>query len=386
MGSEQKESAGPEEVPKIQPLRRPFSVTAISVSGIFILAIFYTFYFAREFFLPVTLALILSFLLKPAVRVLERARIPVALGSAAVLLVLLLIVSAGVLLLAAPASKWIQRAPETFEKVETRVRGMVNSADKITKAARTVEHLAGTEDETPKVEVKRPGLMSNVWNQTKSFLLLALEVFVLVYFFLAAGDIFALKLIQVLPRLEDKKKAVEIMHEVQNGISQYLVSMTLVNLFEGTVIGTGLALLGMPNPLLWGVLAFSANYIPYLGALVAGSVVTIVAVVSFDSVSRALIAPAIYFGVNFADNFISPYVMGRRLVLNPVVVFLAVMFWGWIWGIPGVLLAVPVTMTVKIICDHVPALAPFAELLTAARAEKPEASHGMKREIGQGNA
>ena len=97
-------------------------------------------------------------------------------------------------------------------------------------------------------------------------------------------------------------------------------------------------------------------------------------------------APTIYFGVNFADNFISPYVMGRRLVLNPVVVFLAVMFWGWIWGIPGVLLAVPVTMAVKIICDHVPALAPFAELLTAARPEKPEAPQGVKSELAQGNA
>src|SRR5688500_11473327 len=135
------------------------------------------------------------------------------------------------------------------------------------------------------------------------------------------------------------------MRETENGISRYLVSITLVNLFERTMNGFGLWLLGMPNPLLWGVLAFLANYIPYIGALVAGSIVTLVAFVSFDSVSRALIAPAIYFGVNFADNFISPYVMGRRLVLNPLVVFLAVMFWGWIWGIVGVLLAVPITMT-----------------------------------------
>ena len=111
------------------------------------------------------------------------------------------------------------------------------------------------------------------------------------------------------------------MFETDLGFSSCLVSITLVNLFEGTAIGVGLALLGMPNPLLWGVLAFLANYIPYIGALIAGSVVTLVALVSFDSTSRALIAPAIYFGVNFADNFIAPYVMGRRLVLYPLVVF-----------------------------------------------------------------
>src|SRR6185295_20151350 len=114
-------------------------------------------------------------------------------------------------------------------------------------------------------------------------------------------------------------------------------SMTLVNLYEGVAIGTGLGFLGMPNPVLWGVLAFSANYVPYLGALFAGGTIPMVALVSFDSVGKALIAPAIYYGVNFSDNFIAPFIMGRRLVLNPVIVFLAIVFWGWIWGIPGVL-------------------------------------------------
>ncbi len=312
--------------------------------------------------------------------------IPSAVGAAIVMAALLALVVAGAVLLTGPASKWIQQAPESFAKVENRVRGMMSSAQKLSEAAQTVEHLAGTEDETPKVEIKKPGLVNNVWNQTKGFLILAVEVFVLLYFFLAAGEVFALKLIQVLPRLKDKKKAVEIMNQVQGGISQYLVSITLVNLVEGAMIGVGLALLGMPNPLLWGTLAFLVNYIPYLGAMVAGSIVTVVALVSFDSVGRALIAPAIYFGVNFADNFIAPYVMGRRLVLNPVVVFLAVMFWGWIWGIPGVLLAVPITMTVKILCDHVPTLAPFAEFVTAVRTEKPETNDGVTTELAKGNA
>jgi predicted PurR-regulated permease PerM len=386
MASDEKQETGRTDIPKIQPLRKPFSVTAVSVLGIFILGLFYTFYFARDFFLPVTLAAILSLLLSPLVRLLNRAHIPSGFGAAIVMIIVAMLVSAGAMLLVGPASNWLQRAPESFEKVEVRLRGMMNSAEKLTKAAETVEHLAGTENETPKVEIKKPGLINSLWDQTKGFVLLALEVFVLLYFFLAAGEIFALKLIQVLPRLQDKKKAVEIMRQVQNGVSQYLVSMTLVNLFEGTMIGIGLALLGMPNPLLWGVLAFLANYIPYVGAMVAGSIVTIVALVSFDSVSRAMIAPAIYFGVNFADNFISPYVMGRRLVLNPLVVFLAVMFWGWIWGIIGVLLAVPITMTGKILCDHVPALAPFAEFLTAARSEKPEAGNGAEIELAKGNA
>lgn len=387
MESEEKQELPRTPIPKIQPLRKPLSVAAISTSGIFVLAMFYTFYFAREFFLPVVLAIILSLLLKPLVRGLNRLKIPEAVGAAVVLLLVLLLVASGIVLLSGPASNWVKRAPESFTKVEGRIRAMMNSAQKITQAAESVEHLAGkSESETPQVEIKKPGLLNNVWNQTKGFMIIALEVFVLVYFFLAVGDAFTLKLIQILPRFEDKKNAVGILREVEHGVSRYLMSITLVNLFEGTLIGIGLAILGMPNPLLWGVLAFFANYIPYLGALMAGSIVTIVALVSFDTVGRALMAPAIYFGVNIMDNFIAPYVMGRRLTLNPVVVFLAVMFWGWIWGIPGILLAVPITMTLKILCDHVPTLAPFSEFITAVRSEKPQPAEGTGTEVAQGNA
>jgi predicted PurR-regulated permease PerM len=367
-------------------MRKPLSVTALSVFGLFVLALFYTFYFAREFFLPLTLAWILSLLLKPAVRGMTKMKIPPTLGAAVVLMVLISVVAGGLLLLSGPASTWIQRAPESFAKVEGKIRGMVDRAQPITKAAETVESMAKDASETPQVEIKKPGLLNSVWNQTKGMVIILIEVFVLLYFFLAAGDILTLKLVQVLPRLQDKKKAVEILRETEEGISSYLVSMTLVNLFEGTMIGLGLALMGMPNPLLWGVLAFFANYIPYIGAMIAGTIVTVVALVSFDSASHALIAPMIYFGVNFADNFIAPYVMGRRLVLNPLVVFLAVMFWGWIWGIIGVLLAVPITMTLKIICDHSPVMAPYAELLTALRVEKPEGERVIKGDVAKGNA
>lgn len=384
--TERDESNGRSEVPKIQPMQKPISVTALSVLGLFFLGLFYTFYFAREFILPVVLALILSLLLRPAVRGLERLHIPQALGAALIMASLLTVFISGALLLAGPATSWVQRAPESLEKVEGKIRGMLNSAQPLTQAAETVEHMAADRSETPKVEIKKPGLLNSVWNRTKGFFVLVVEVFVLLYFFLAAGDIVALKIVQVLPRLRDKKKAVEIMRETEHGISRFLVSVTLVNLFEGTAIGIGLALLGMPNPLLWGVLAFLANYIPYVGALIAGSIVTLVAFVSFEEPSRALIAPLIYFGVNFADNFIAPYVMGRRLVLNPLVVFIAVMFWGWMWGIIGVLLAVPVTMALKIICEHSQLLAPYAELLTARRDEKRDAEQEVKAELAKGNA
>jgi predicted PurR-regulated permease PerM len=379
-------SASREEVPKLQPIRKPFSVTAVSVLGLFILALFYTSYFAREFLLPVTLAWMLSLLFKPLIRFMAKLHIPEALSAAALLLTLIGSLLAGVLFLSGPATDWIKRVPESLEHAEGKLRGMISSAHELTDAAQRVQHLAEGADQTPKVELKKPGPISSMLTQTKAVVVMAAEVFVLLFFFLAAGDIFTLKLIQILPRLRDKKRAVEIVRETEKGISQYLVAMTLVNLYEGVMIGFGLWLLGMPNPVLWGVLAFSANYVPYLGALLAEIIITTVALVSFDSVGKALIAPAIYFAVNFSDNFIAPYIMGRRLVLNPLVVFLAVVFWGWIWGMAGVLLAVPMTMTIKIICDHIPLLAPFGEILAASRTEKPQAEEVLKPAYAQGNA
>ena len=358
-----------DEVPKIQPIRKPLNVTALSVGGLLALGLFYTFYFARDFFLPIALAWMIAMLLKPAVRVLKRIHIPEAVGAAVLLLALLSIFLSGTLLLSEPAAKWLERAPESLEKVEAKARSLMSSANSLTKAAEKVEELADNGDQTPQVEIKKPGLLSNLLSRTKGIAVLIVEVIILLYFFLAVGDVFTLKLVQVLPRLRDKKEALEIVNETQSSISQYLISITFINLIEGTAIGVGLAILGLPNPLLWGVLAFFANYIPYLGAIIAGSIVTLVALVTFDSIGQAMIAPLIYFGVNFTDNFLAPYIVGKRLVLNPVIVFLAVMFWGWLWGIPGVLVAVPLTMIIKIICDHNAVLAPFAEFLTAPRTE-----------------
>jgi predicted PurR-regulated permease PerM len=383
---EKEDLAQPAEAPKIQPIRKPMNVLAVSALGLLVLAIFYTFYLAREFFLPVTMAWILSLLLKPGVRFLERLHLSPPVGSAVLMILLLALVLCGLFLLSGPATEWVRRAPESLDKIERKVRSMATEAQEITKAAETVEHLTDLRNGVPKVEIKRPGLLNTFWNSTKGLLVLIVEVFVLLYFFLAAGELFVLKLIQILPRLREKKRAVEIARKTEKGISQYLLSITLVNLVEGIAIGFGLALLGMPNPLLWGVLAFFANYIPYVGAIAATIVVTGVALISLDSVGQALLAPVIYCSVNFLDNFLAPYVLGKRLTLNPIIVFLAVMFWGWIWGIPGVLLAVPLTMITKIVCDHSPALAPFAEFLTAPRKPKPETEKGFERVLARENA
>ena len=392
MGNDHSEGpAGEQEtanqVPQLQPIRHPLGVSAVALTALVALALFYTLYFGRDFFLPIAIASTLALLFSPAIAGLSKAHIPQPVGAAIILILLLGAVVTTVVLLSAPANHWLKSAPENLQRVEEKLRALAAPAESLSRAAARVEHLTDNESSSiPKVELQKPGLLDSVWLQTKDIAYITVEVFILLYFLLAFGDTFLLKAIQILPRLRDKKKAVEIAHGTQKGVSQYLLVMTLINLYEGTVIGLGLWLLGLPTPLLWGVLAFFANFIPYLGALLAGSTVTVVALVTFDSVGKALLAPAIYFGTNFLDNFMAPYLFGRRLVLNPVVVFIAVMFWGWIWGIAGVLLAVPITVTIRIFCQHVPWLAPFAEFLSSRRTESAENHEAGKPALVQGNA
>jgi predicted PurR-regulated permease PerM len=363
------------EPPRLQPIQRPWHATAVAIVGIFLLAVFYTFYFAREILLPITLAWILNLLLRPILNFLKRCHIPEAIGAGILLIAIVGLFAASLVLVSEPASAWLSKAPQMIEAATDRVRDTLRPAESIQKAASKVEKLtaaAPVEDETPKVEIKKPGLLNAVVSKTTSAIMLAGETIVLLYFLMASGDLLMLKAIQALPRFKDKKRAVEIANETQQQVSRYLGAISIVNALEGTVIGIGLALVGMPNPVLWGVLAALVNYVPYLGAMFCVTCITVVSLVTFQSLTHALLAPAIYVVVNVSDNFISPLFLGKRLVLNPLIVFLAVLFWGWIWGIVGVLIAVPLTMAFKIFCDHFKMLAPVGELL----AGEPEPAKG----------
>jgi predicted PurR-regulated permease PerM len=365
-----------EEPPRLQPIQRPWRATAVAIVGLFMLALFYTFYFARAFFLPLTLAFILNLLLRPLLNGLTRLHIPRALGAGLLIVGIVGAIVAGIVLVSEPASAWLSKAPETLETATGRLRDAMrgSGADSIQRAADQVEKtvIAAENDNTQKVELKKPGLMNSLLSKTTDFIFLVAETIVLLYFMMAAGDLLMLKGIQAIPKLKDKKRAVEIANEMQHQVSRYLGAISIVNVVEGTLIGIGLALVGMPNPILWGVMAALVNYVPYLGAMFCMACVTIVSLVTFNSLGHAMLPPAIYLFVNMMDNFLAPLVVGKRMVLNPLVIFLAVMFWGWIWGIIGVLLAVPITMAFKIFCDHFKSLAPIGELL----AGEPEPAKG----------
>jgi predicted PurR-regulated permease PerM len=349
-----------------EALRERVEIRSISITGLFVLAALYTLYFARAFFLPIVLAVLLDFLLSPLIRALKRARVPEPLGAALVIVGLLGTAGVAVYGLVGPAREWGAKLPASMREAENRLRKLRTPVEQVSKTAEQVEQVAKVDNgaKTQEVVVKGPTLTKRLFGTTQTLIASAFEVVILLYFLLAAGDLFLQKLIKVLPQFRDKKKAVAIARETEASISTYLVTVTLVNLALGLAVGIVMFLLKMPNPLLWGALAALAEFIPYLGASAVVTLLTLAGLVTFEEVGHALLIPAAYLGVNVLQSqLLAPLILGRKLTLNPVAIFVGLVFWWWIWGVPGAFIAVPLIATFKIFCDHIEALAPIGEFL-----------------------
>lgn len=342
---------------------------SISMVVVAVLSLLYTLYFARQFLLPITFAILLSYLLSPVVRALSRLHIPPPLGAGLIILALITIIGAGGYELSGPVEGWAVSAPQTLATAETKLRKLIKPIERVTRTAEQVATAAsvtaGTAGRKPaEVVVKGPSLVARAFGTTQRFAGSMLEVVILLYFLLAAGDLFLQKLIKVLPNRGDKEKAVEIARETESSISTYLLTAASVNVGEGLVVTGIMYLWGMPSPALWGALVVVLEFIPYLGAIVMVAILSVAALTTFDSVGHALLIPASFLMVNLVQgNFVSPLLLGHRLALNPVALFVGLAFWFWIWGIAGAFIAVPLMATFKIFCDHIDMLAAVGEFL-----------------------
>ena len=354
-----------EAEPAIVPLPDIRTLALVVLAG---LALVYTLHVAKAFFLPVVLAVMLDFLLSPIIRFLVRLHIPEAIGALIVVLVLVGGLSLAVWNLADPVQAWVTRAPQNLSDVRSKIRKVTKRVQDVGKAAEQVESAtqaaAGSTSQQQEVVVRGPSLAQRLFGTTQGLLIGLFEVIVLLYFLLAAGDLFLQKLVRVVPEFTDKKKAVRIVREAQSSVSVYLGTVTLVNLGFGAAIALAMSLVGLPNPLLWGVAAALLEFVPYLGAATMTVMLTIAGLVTFDDPGRALLVPGVYVVINLTQaNVISPIILGRRLTLNPVAIFVGLLFWTMVWGVAGAFLAVPLLATLKIFCDHIERLRPVGEFL-----------------------
>ena len=365
----------PASDPGAAQARKPLSVRSPALTGLFTLAVFYTMYLAASLLIPIVLAVLFNLLLAPMVRVLRSyLRVPEWVGAALVLCGLAAGLLAAFYGLSAPATRWIDQLPLAVWEIENKLGTLQEPIEEVRQAARQVEEAAkgataaparpSGEPQPVQVVVQSPSLTQTVLSGTAAVTAGLVVAVVLLYFLLASGDTLLRQAVTIAPRLRDKKRVVEIVREMEDDVSYYLLTISLINAGLGAAVGAAMFLLGMPNAILWGVMAAVLNFIPYLGALIGIGTVGLVALLTFDAPAWILLPPLVYFALTtFEAYFITPSLLARRLTLNPVAVFLALILFTWMWGAAGALLAVPILATFKICCDHVEALEPIGVML-----------------------
>ncbi len=365
--------------------------TGTAMTVLAVLAVLYTLYFASSIVLPFALAIVLNLLLSPLMRLLHlRLRLPRALAALILIFALFGIVGGIGAAISVPASGWIARAPETIPILEKRLGFLREPIDLAQKGFKQVEGLMSSSGVMPQDPSPKPapapaertasslsGLSSvggAILVGTGALLGKTFTVLLLLFFLLSSGDTLLRRFIEVLPKFADKRRAVEIATEIESNVSSYLATITVMNLLVGLAAGGAMFALGLPDPLLWGTMAFLLNYVPIIGPVTGTVCFFVIGLFSYDNPLMAFVPAGIYFGIHLLEGeTITPMLLARRLTLNPVLVIASLLFWDWMWGVPGALLSVPLLAVFKIVCDHLPHLGALGHMLGA---EKP--AHGKK--------
>ena len=186
----------------------------------------------------------------------------------------------------------------------------------------------------------------------------------MLFFLLANGDVFLRRLVEILPRFRNKRQAVDISQHIERDVSAYLFTITIMNLAVGAATGRVMALCGVGDPVLWGTVAFLLNYIPILGPMTGVVVFLLVGLLSVDTLWLALLPAGLYLAIHIIEGeTVTPMLLARRFTINPVLVILALVFWYWMWGVPGAILATPMLAITKIICDRIRPLMAFGHFI-----------------------
>jgi predicted PurR-regulated permease PerM len=273
-----------------------------------------------------------------------------------------------------PAAQWIEKAPATIAELEHKLRGIKKSVEGVAKVAEKVQQLANPAPAPPKAQpapAPAPAsLLRRTFSTTLTFLVTTGTTFVLLYFLLATSDLLMQKIVRVMPTLAEKERVAGIAREVEARIASYFGTITLINAGLGVATGLAMYWLGMPNPVLWGVMVFALNYFPYVGAATGLVVLTMVAALTFEELRDVMLVPLVFFTFTVLEGqFVTPLVVGRNLILNPVAILFSMLFWVWLWGVLGALLAVPILLAVKVFCEHHESLRPLDELICGRTSE-----------------
>lgn len=328
----------------------------IPLWGLFSLAILAVLYFAQSIFIPISLALLGSFLLLPAVQFLRKFHVPSSLSAALIVLMLSSVVAVGINYLAQPVGLWMDRLPTEMRQLEKKLLVFKDSIENVQETTEKFSDIATTNSSQSKsaqeVVVRGPNILFMLLDSTQSFIIGLLSFLVLLYFLLAYGHSLMREAGRLWMSRGYRKVSFRIARRVQQQVSHYLLLITAINLVLGCLVAFAMWLTGMPNPILWGVSAALLNYIPYVGPFINLFIVTLVSIITFDHVAQIVLPPMVLLILNLLEGqIVQPTFVGRMFTINPAIVFIFILVWGWLWGMAGIFMAVPILVIIKIVVD-----------------------------------
>jgi predicted PurR-regulated permease PerM len=353
--------------------------------GLAVVAAVFMLQWMQSVFIPIVIGVLLAYALNPFVSTLARLRIPRSIGAALVLIAFTFILGLGVYTLSGQALEIVKQVPQAAQRIRERVRtrgqqtGAIGEVRKAASELQKTAEVAAAQnaDKAPdnqkgvqKVEVVEPAFDANSYLYYGGMNVLGAAgqfavVLFLVYFFLVTGDLYKRKFVKIAgPHLWQKRLTVQILDEINVQISSFIRVQVQTSAVVAVATAAALWYLGVRQYIIWGLLAGIFNSIPYLGPILVTTALGVVAFIQFDDLRQTVVVCGVAFAITSLEGFLlTPALMGRAARMNPVAVFVGLLFWSWVWGIWGAVLAVPMLMMLKAICDHIEDLQPMGELL-----------------------
>ena len=363
-------------------LHMPVDVRSAALALIALAASLHTLHWASAVFIPLLLGLLFSYALTPLVDRLQRWRLPRALAAALALLAVLAGLGSMAWSLSDDASALVASLPEAADKVRETLRNQRGAPegpiDKVQRAAARLEQAAEesavpaatTSKGVTRVQIEKPhfNVKDYLWSGTLGLVGLlgqTLVVCFITYFLLASGDRFRRKMVRVAgPRLSQKKVTLQVLDEITGQIHRYLMVQVVTSIGVGLATWLALLWIGLERAAVWGVAAAVLNLVPYLGSMVVAGGLALVAFVQFGTPQMALLASGASLVIHtISGNLVTPWLTSKASQLSPLAVFVGALAWGWLWGIWGLLLGVPLLMVAKAVCDRVDEFKPIGEWL-----------------------
>jgi predicted PurR-regulated permease PerM len=312
-------------------------------------------YFAHVAFVPIALALLLALVLSGPVEALHGWRVPRSISAAVLLIATLGIFAALVNFLSAPAQTWFAAAPHTVRLIEKKIRPVEQVVSRIDELRNSAGNIGSVSHgaPAPTAAVPEESAPAMLFDATRGPVLSSVTVVILTLFLLAGGPPMLARMTSAFASDLNSAHIILVIEKVRREVGRFYVTTALINVGLGLATAVAMMWCGMPNFWLWGTMAAVLNFIPYLGSTTTLIVLTVVAIVSFDGLGHALAVAGSYLALATVEGqFVQPLLVGRRLQLNPMLVFLALWFGGLFWGIAGIILATPTLVALKVVAEN----------------------------------